>query len=332
MVANNGAAQLSAGNVMLRSDKRPRPMVLRMNAGDCIRINFQNLLAAVPTTGQNPPSVPFDPANFKAIPEPGAASDPNSQPATRLAGVHAMGLELKELQGDGSWVGANPSSLAAPGESRVYQACAAAVGTFLLYSTGADSGVSNGFGGQLSQGLFGAMIVQPRGAEWYRSQVTKEDLDLATYRANALPPGRAIAPKMSGGHAGDLHRHEREDVQGLGMTTGSGSSAVQTDVTQVDRAGDPVDQSGFIKTTTFHPIIDYKARLSGRPQIRGQADPGDAGRQEPDRQHRPDGDHHRSECRARSRRATIRRSSPIRLTRTATSRIANSPSTITTIS
>ena len=30
------------------------------------------------------------------------------------------------------------------------------------------------------QGLFGSVTVQPRTAEWYRSQVTKVDLDLAT--------------------------------------------------------------------------------------------------------------------------------------------------------
>ena len=32
------------GDVRLRSDKRPRPLVLRMGAGDCLTINLQNLL------------------------------------------------------------------------------------------------------------------------------------------------------------------------------------------------------------------------------------------------------------------------------------------------
>ena len=40
--------KLTAGNVMLRPDKRPRPMVLRMNAGDCLTVYFQNLLNSVP--------------------------------------------------------------------------------------------------------------------------------------------------------------------------------------------------------------------------------------------------------------------------------------------
>src|SRR4030095_1501365 len=33
--------------------------------------------------------------------------------------------------------------------------------------------------GQITAGLFGAINVQPRGAEWYRSQVTQKDLDMA---------------------------------------------------------------------------------------------------------------------------------------------------------
>ena len=35
-----------------------------------------------------------------------------------------------------------------------------------------------GDGGQLNAGLFGAVNVEPRGADWLRSQVTAEDVDL----------------------------------------------------------------------------------------------------------------------------------------------------------
>ena len=44
IVPINSAAGLTPGNVMLRPDKRPRPLVLRMGVGDCLRIEFQNLL------------------------------------------------------------------------------------------------------------------------------------------------------------------------------------------------------------------------------------------------------------------------------------------------
>src|ERR1700682_2293789 len=36
--------ELRPGKVMLRADKRPRPIVLRVNAGSCLEIAFQNLL------------------------------------------------------------------------------------------------------------------------------------------------------------------------------------------------------------------------------------------------------------------------------------------------
>jgi manganese oxidase len=37
----------AAGQVRLRSDKRPRPMVLRVNEGDCLEVRLTNLLAPV---------------------------------------------------------------------------------------------------------------------------------------------------------------------------------------------------------------------------------------------------------------------------------------------
>ncbi len=80
---------LAAGNVRLKDYKRARPIVLRMNVGDCIQIMFQNLL------------------------DPNRADD--NQPATRTASVHVEGLQLKNsILDDGSNVGTNPSSLVAP--------------------------------------------------------------------------------------------------------------------------------------------------------------------------------------------------------------------------
>ncbi|MGH9194578.1 MAG: hypothetical protein ACRD1T_02415, partial [Acidimicrobiia bacterium] len=119
---------LTPGKVMLRPDKRPRPMVLRANAGDCLQISFQNLLGDFPevfnpNTGNQQYPVKVTPGSeYKpnqnamikqsasppsppAPPFPPGPSDPPatrpfgfdpiaSQPATRLAGVHVMGLEL----------------------------------------------------------------------------------------------------------------------------------------------------------------------------------------------------------------------------------------------
>jgi hypothetical protein len=50
-----------------------------------------------------------------------------------------------------------------------------------MYSMGDTSSV----GSQISQGLFGALNVQPVDAEWYRSQVTQQDLKLASTGSTA---------------------------------------------------------------------------------------------------------------------------------------------------
>lgn len=209
---------LQPGKVMLRPDKRPRPLVLRVNAGDCLQISFQNLLHFVPDPKKGP--VVFNasaPNQEYPVKVTGGGYTPNenrltpqssqstfqvlaSQPATRLAGVHVMGLELVKaetpsgplagISADGSWVGANDVTVADPqkrasglvgsGERITYTLFAKSEGSYLLYSTGANIGVQLGFGAQLMQGLFGSVTVQPKTAEWYRSQVTKVDLDLAT--------------------------------------------------------------------------------------------------------------------------------------------------------
>ncbi len=155
-----------AGQVQLKKYKRARPMVLRVNRGQCLQVEFRNLVSPTPEAGQ---------------------------PSTRATGVHVQGLNwFNRPADDGSWVGLNgqgtppggTGSLVLPGLPPItYQLYAPEEGEFLLYSTGdtfslADGG--NGDGGQLQQGLFGALIVEPAGAEWYRSQVNHEDLCLAS--------------------------------------------------------------------------------------------------------------------------------------------------------
>ena len=259
---NPNDPSLTAGKVMLRADKRPRPIVLRMNLGDCLQVNFQNLLAEVPSLGGGG-GIPFNPANLKTNPDPDHANSLQSQPATRLAGVHVMGMEPKQTIGDdGSWVGANPNDLAAPNEKKTYRFCAAGEGAFLLYSTGANLGYQDVFGGQLMQGLFGSVMVEPASAEWYRSQVTRADLDLATYKAGALPANMQLAPKgnpqttfASGGKTFRVWTLTR---------TGRGGFSI--DVTQTNLGGDPVNQEGLLRTRDFHPILNYQATYpNGKP-------------------------------------------------------------------
>ena len=49
VVALDPSKPLRPGNARLRPDKRPRPIVLRVNEGDCLEVKFTNLLSDVVT-------------------------------------------------------------------------------------------------------------------------------------------------------------------------------------------------------------------------------------------------------------------------------------------
>ena len=154
--ANGAMPALAPGYVMLRYGKRPRPFVLRVNEGQCLRISLYN-----------------------ALPNPQLVIPPSAFPVTNDVSIHVNGLELVgNIGSDGSFVGANSSSLVAPGKTIEYKLYAAHEGVYLLYSMGSDFNAIGGGAqmGQANNGLFGSVIVEPKGAEDYRSQVTREEL------------------------------------------------------------------------------------------------------------------------------------------------------------
>ncbi|BDG04033.1 cupredoxin domain-containing protein [Anaeromyxobacter oryzae] len=160
-------APLAAGQVMLRPDKRPRPLVLRIAAGDCLVVSFQNLLDPVP-----------NPRSPNVFAEVDAGID--DQVRSRMAGFHAQGLQVVDgVQSDGSFAGRNASSLVPPGGRATYTLFGEHEGTFLVTSHGATFG-SEGLAGNNGSGMFAVVNVEPRGASFYRSQVTEEELRLAT--------------------------------------------------------------------------------------------------------------------------------------------------------
>jgi hypothetical protein len=202
VVTINTALPLGAGNAQLRPDKRPRPIVLRVNEGDCLQVTFTNWLNPSRKAVEDlkfanaPDQLPYFGPPVKIPPDP---NDPNGPtefdgkvhlsqgdtPATRTASMHVNGLDLVgSIASDGSNVGKNASSLAAVGQVRVYTWYAAKQGQYLLFSTAATSG-GEGDGGQVVHGLFGTVNVEPAGAKWYRSQVTPAVLTAATIGTNA---------------------------------------------------------------------------------------------------------------------------------------------------
>ena len=158
----NGDDITQSRYVRVRTDHRPRPLVLRANVGDCLEVNVSNLL-------------PTDPeATAGAV-------------QTNYIGFHPTGLQLvSSSDNDGQIVGKNPNAVAAsisvsedgkpaplPNAARQYKYFASHEAVHFLSSS------TDNNDGQLNAGMFGAVHVQPKGAEYYRSQVTEYDLRLA---------------------------------------------------------------------------------------------------------------------------------------------------------
>lgn len=158
-----------AGEVALRPAKRPRPMVLRVNAGDDLQVTFTNLL------------LPAEPLN--------GTTPVGATTFTRRAGLHIEGVEWDTVAlDDGSFVDANGTSYATPNQTRVYTVHAPAEGAYLLTSLAGPLGGTGA--GQTSAGLFGALHVEPKGAKWYRSQVTR--CDLSVVQTSSTPDGQPL--------------------------------------------------------------------------------------------------------------------------------------------
>ena len=168
------------GNVTLRPDKRPRPLVLRMGAGDCLKITLTNLLAtpANPFEVQGPADCDIDnPGEVRSgIP---FTCEIDDQVEGRDISLRFQGTELvNNINDDGSFVGQNPSSLVSPGQTRDFTIHAPKDGAFLGSSIGSAFG-GEGLGGQTSSGLWAVLNVNPPNAAFYRSQLANEELELA---------------------------------------------------------------------------------------------------------------------------------------------------------
>jgi len=246
VVAIDGSKSVCAGNARLREDKRPRPLVLRANVGDRLVITFTNLLA---------PSPPDD-----------------DSPATREASIHVNGLQIENIQSLGGDVGNDPSSLVAPGQTITYEIVADREGVFFMHSAGAMTG-GQGLGGQIVQGLFGTVNVEPPGSKWYRSQVTAHDLARVTVGTN--PNG---TPRIDYDEVDDdgvpilamLHPETNEIVHG-------DLSAIVTDVTETEFGTSISPNQGHFReyTVMFHDelnAVQAFPRLENEERFHGVRD------------------------------------------------------------
>ncbi|WCM53335.1 hypothetical protein OH720_10070 [Pseudomonas sp. WJP1] len=179
LITQGGSAM--PGQVTLRPDKRPRPLVLRVAAGDCLTVNLQNLLAFQ----ANP--------NGEGIDHENAANGElhvDAQVADRHVGFQVNGLQaFGSINDISANSGRNDNTLLAPGQSRSYTLYAEREGTFAATSYGATFG-SEGSSGNVGNGLFAQVVVLPKGGQAYHNTVTEEDMRLAT--RGRTPAGQPI--------------------------------------------------------------------------------------------------------------------------------------------
>ncbi len=210
------------GNARLRLDKRPRPLALRANVGDCLQIHFTNWLAPtranIPSPHESQPTVDQvnDPSSgFSVLRKvlPTWLLTASWNPVASMLEGKAMGglwfFEGQEKEFDSTHKDDSPYTRRASVHVQGLQYVSisddgAYVGknpsslvkpgdshtyTFYADHEGAffmySMGASfggQGDGGSTAQGLFGAVNVEPEGSSWYRSKVSASVLKAATLR------------------------------------------------------------------------------------------------------------------------------------------------------
>ena len=136
------AADGYAGDPAAGRRLRPRPLVLRANAGECIQVTLTNEL---------------DPAQM-------APFLPQVDPHVSM---HAFGVSYAPNTGDGSSVGHNTDTTVGVGESITYfWRAPSSEGLYLFRDMGMPAG-ANADGGGAEHGLYGGLAVQPAGSRWF---------------------------------------------------------------------------------------------------------------------------------------------------------------------
>jgi manganese oxidase len=154
---------------------RPRPLVIRANAGECVKINFTNEL---------------DPEGHDGL------------PANPRASMRVSGVPYAAKTSDGSMVGFNPDTTVGIGESITYFWQAPKEEGTYFFRDEATTATSEANSGSISHGLYGAFAVEPAGSEWRDPETGQPLYDGATEHnritkssgdpyidADIIPPG-----------------------------------------------------------------------------------------------------------------------------------------------
>lgn len=188
-----------------------------------------------------------------------------NNPALDNAGVQIMGLD---------WLNDDNGVRIAPGQSHVYRYEATGEGVYMMFSPNGNS-IPNS---QLDHGLFGAVNVQPAEAEYYRSQVTRDDLELANYRVSQRfmrtwrnsTDSRVCQRYLDSEQTGlpenvELRRQPVDNNRGLGCPRPGPDVLWELRIPNRDAdktalvSSVLIDDEGYLTTQHGQPVINYNA-------------------------------------------------------------------------
>jgi len=165
---------------VLKGKIKPKPLILRANAGDCIEVTLTNHLfkqIAQDSHPEVPVSAPFPPSN--------------------RVSMHAQLLKYDVLGSDGATVGFNYDQTVAPGDSITYRWFADSELGVCALTGFAD--IRN----HRHHGLFGALIVEPTGSRYLNEKNCQElqhsELEQAVISSPGIPDFREFVVFMQDG-------------------------------------------------------------------------------------------------------------------------------------
>ncbi len=141
---------------------RPRPLVLRANEGECVRVDFTNELHKAA------PVLPSDPLAKAAAPNPPLSGTNEGLPTVdQFASMHVHGASFNVQTSDGGNVGFNADTTVGTGKSISYFWRAPSVEGLYFFHDHATISGSEADGGSNAHGLFGGLAVEPAGSRWF---------------------------------------------------------------------------------------------------------------------------------------------------------------------
>jgi len=139
----------NSGVASLKSGKKPEPLFVRANAGDCVEMTLRNGLSEGGLPAHDAPS-------HKQF------EDDEAFPTGNRVSMHPSLVKSEVTRSDGATVGFNYDQTVAPGKSLTYR---------WYVDPALDSASTNlvDFGdrrGHRHHGLFGGLLVEPKGSKW----------------------------------------------------------------------------------------------------------------------------------------------------------------------